>query len=426
MCAQKNGNEGPYRPGRPLTPPRGPAARRSPAAARRPSWEDVPPPGPRTPTLKEIADEAGVSPTAVSFALNNRAGVSDETRRRILSLASQMGRRVPAAGPAADRDRSRAIGLVLARPAGSLGVEAFFLQVVSGIQAALAPHDHALVFQMVDDIDAECELYRRWWTERRVDGVIVVDPRVSDPRPETLAVLGLPAVVIGALDSAGPDGPDSGPHRRRAALSTLWADDAGAMDLIVHHLHELGHRRIAHMAGPPGLAHTARRIAALRSAARRLGLDHIVSVTTDFSDRQGVKAARRLLGASLRPTALICHNEVMAVTAAGVATERGLRIPEDVSIVSWEDSAICRTFHPPLSALTREPGSFGRRAAAEVLHLLAGAESRRLQDPLPSLEIRESCGPAPLDGRAPLDEPAPVDGGGPGADQAPGAGRRGA
>ncbi|MEU5218151.1 substrate-binding domain-containing protein [Streptomyces sp. NPDC020807] len=221
---------------------------------------------------------------------------------------------------------------------------------------------------------------------------MVVDPRVSDPRPETLAVLGLPAVAIGAMEGAdrGP-----GPRRRGGGLSTIWADDAGAMDLIVHHLHELGHRRIAHMAGPPGLAHTARRIAALRSAARQLRLDHIVSVTTDHSDRQGAKAARRLLGASLRPTALICHNEVMAVTAAGVATERGLRIPEDVSIVSWEDSALCRAFHPPLTALTREPGSFGRRAAAEVLHLLAGARPRRLQDPLPSLEVRESCGSPP-------------------------------
>ncbi|MFJ9432614.1 LacI family DNA-binding transcriptional regulator [Streptomyces sp. NPDC101490] len=410
MCAQLNGNEGPHRPGRYPPAPRDPVGRRPPGTARRPSWDDVPtPPVPRAPTLDEIAREAGVSPTAVSFALNDRPGVSDETRRRIVSIAARLGRRVPATGPGPDRDRSRAIGLVLARPAESLGVEAFFLQVVSGIQTALAPHDHALVFQMTDTIEAECELYRRWWAERRVDGVIVVDPRVGDPRLRTLAALGLPAVVIGALEGADTGAPETGtPKRRRGGLSTIWADDAGAMDLIVHHLHELGHRRIAHMAGPPGFAHTARRIAALRSAARRLQLDHIVSVTTDFSDRQGIKAARRLLGAPLRPTALICHNEVMAVTAAGVATERGLRIPEDVSLVSWEDSAVCRTFHPRLSALTREPGSFGRRAAAEVLHLLAGAEPRRLQDPPPRLEVRESCGPPPPDVPAPAEGPRPA------------------
>jgi DNA-binding LacI/PurR family transcriptional regulator len=342
-----------------------------------------------------------VSTSAVSFALNNRPGVSEATRRRVIEVAERLGRGTGPGGRTPGREHSRAIGMVLARPAGSLGVEAFFLQVVSGIQAGLAPHDHALVFQMVDDIEAECDLYRRWWAEGRVDGVIVVDPRVSDPRPEVLSVLGLPAVVVGAMGTQGTTRPDAARHTpalgsgRRARLSNLWADDAGAMDLIIHHLYELGHRRIAHMAGPPGLAHTARRIAALRSTARTLGLDHTVSVTTDFTDRQGTKAARRLLSGPMRPTALICHNEVMAVAAAGVATERGLRIPYDVSVVSWEDSAICRTFHPRITSLSREPGAFGHRAATEVLSLLEGSAPRCLQDPLPRLEARESTAPPP-------------------------------
>ncbi|MFI5801989.1 LacI family DNA-binding transcriptional regulator [Streptomyces sp. NPDC051561] len=379
------------------------------ANSRRPAWDTGEQRPPRVPTLKEVAREAGVSTSAVSFALNNRPGVSDATRRRVIAVAERLGRRTgPGGGPAPADERSRAIGMVLARPAGSLGVEAFFLQVVSGIQAGLAPHDHALVFQMVDDIEAECDLYRRWWAEGRVDGVIVVDPRVSDPRPEVLATLRMPAVVVGAMEAPGTARPGNAPHPmtvygRRARLSNLWADDAGAMELIIQHLYELGHRRIAHMAGPPGLAHTARRIAALRSTARRLGLDHTVSVTTDFSDHQGVRAARRLLSGPMRPTALICHNEVMAVAAAGVASERGLRIPQDVSVVSWEDSAICRTFHPRITALSREPGAFGHRAATEVLSLLAGSEPRCLQDPLPQLEPRESSA-RPAEGDATVPE----------------------
>lgn len=380
---------------------------------RRSPWDPGTVPPPRIPTLKEVAREAGVSTSAVSFALNNRPGVSEATRRRVIEVADRLGRGTGPAGRGPAVERSRAIGMVLARPAGSLGVEAFFLQVVSGIQAGLAPHGHALVFQMVDDIDAECELYRRWWAEGRVDGVIVVDPRVSDPRPDVLSVLGLPAVVVGAMDSPGAARPGNARQPpalgsgRRARLSNLWADDAGAMDLIIHHLYELGHRRIAHMAGPPGLAHTARRIAALRSTARRLGLDHTVSVTTDFTDRQGAKAARRLLSGAMRPTALICHNEVMAVAAAGVATERGLRIPQDVSLVSWEDSVICRTYHPRITSLSREPGAFGHRAATEVLSLLDGSEPRFLQDPLPRLEPRESTAPPPAESRDDAAVPPP-------------------
>lgn len=142
---------------------------------------DAPPP--RRPTMKDVAREAGVSTSAVSFALNNRPGVSDSTRRRVIRVADRLGWRPSSAARALSGENAGAIGLVLARPADSLGGESFFLQLVSGIQASLAPRDQALVFQMVDDVQAECELYRRWWAQRRVDGVIVVDPRVSDPAP---------------------------------------------------------------------------------------------------------------------------------------------------------------------------------------------------------------------------------------------------
>ncbi|KOG55370.1 LacI family transcriptional regulator, partial [Streptomyces griseoflavus] len=93
----------------------------------------------------------------------------------------------------------------LARPAHTLGVESFFLQLVSGIQEALAAQRVALLFQVVEDLDAECAIYRRWWAERRVDGVLVVDPRAEDPRPALLTSLALPTVVIG--DTGTPSAP---------------------------------------------------------------------------------------------------------------------------------------------------------------------------------------------------------------------------
>ncbi|MER5887643.1 LacI family DNA-binding transcriptional regulator [Streptomyces sp. NPDC001941] len=348
---------------------------------------------PRRPTMKDVAREAGVSTSAVSFALNNRPGVSEATRRRVIRVADRLGWRPSSAARALSGESAGAVGMVLARPADSLGSESFFLQLVSGIQASLAPRDHALVFQMAEDVQAECELYQRWWAEGRVDGVIVVDPRVRDPRPETLAVLGLPAVIVGGMEAPGKAGVPQLP--RQARLSNLWADDAGAMDVIVGHLHGLGHRRVAHIAGTPGYAHTARRIASLRSAARRLGLEQAVSVTTDFTDGQGARAARELLSGPTPPTALICDNEVMAVAAVSVAAERGLRIPRDLSVVSWEDSVICRTLHPQLTALVREASAFGRRAAQQLLDLLDGGEPRQVLDPLPRIEPRESTAPPP-------------------------------
>ncbi|MDJ1136985.1 LacI family DNA-binding transcriptional regulator [Streptomyces iconiensis] len=339
--------------------------------------------------MKDIAREAGVSASAVSFALNNRAGVSPGTRARIERVAERLGWRPHSAARALSGESAGVLGMVLARPAGSLGVESFFLQLMSGIQRALAPRDHALLFQMVDDLDSECELYRRWWAEGRVDGVVVVDPRTEDPRPALLASLGLPAVVVGGMETGG-QAPPTGPR-----LSNVWADDTAAMVTIVRHLYGLGHRRVAHIGGIGGFAHTERRIEALRAEAARAELADARSVTTDYTDAQGAEAARGLLAQTTPPTALICDNEVMAVAAVSVAAERGLAVPRDISIVSWEDSVLCRTLHPQLTSLSRDTEEFGRHAAEALLAVLTGGPGRRVTVPLPRLIPRESTAPPP-------------------------------
>lgn len=339
----------------------------------------------RRPTIKDIARRAGVSQSAVSFALNGRPGVSEHTRGRIRRVAEELGWQPNSAARALSGERSGAVGLVLARPAHTLGVESFFLQLVSGIQEVLSAGRTALLFQVVEDIDAECAVYRRWWAERRVDGVLVVDPRTHDPRPELLAELGLPAVLIGG-DGAG-----------EPPVSRVWADDSRAMTEVLDHLHGLGHRRITHIAGLPGLSHTARRIAALRAEAERLGLPagQVRSVTTDYSDTEGAAATRRVLAEPGPPTALVYDNDVMAVAGGAVAAELGIPVPGRLSIVAWDDSALCRVTHPRLTALVRDTAGFGRLAAEELLAVLAGGPPRARESELPRLEPRESTAPPP-------------------------------
>ncbi|MFF7728968.1 LacI family DNA-binding transcriptional regulator [Streptomyces sp. NPDC008001] len=338
----------------------------------------------RRPTIKDIARRAGVSESAVSFALNGRPGVSAATRERVRRVAEQLGWQPSTAARALSGEGAATVGLVLARPACTLGVESFFLQLVSGVQEALAARRFGLLFQVVEDPGAECAVYRRWWAERRVDGLLVVDPRTADPRPELLAELGLPAVVIGAPAATAPPG---------AAISTVWADDAGAMASVVAHLHALGHRRVVHIAGLPDLAHTRRRIDSLRTAAARLGLAEARSVTTDYSDAQGAEATRRVLADPDPPTALVYDNDVMAVAGLAAAAERGLSVPGDLSVVAWDDSALCRHAHPTLTALTRDTAAFGRRAAESLLALLDGGPPLSIQDARPRLTPRGSTAP---------------------------------
>ncbi|MFF3859378.1 LacI family DNA-binding transcriptional regulator [Streptomyces sp. NPDC002209] len=351
----------------------------------------------RRPTIKDIARRAGVSESAVSFALNDRPGVSRDTRARIRRVAEELGWQPNSAARALSGERSGAVGLVLARPAQTLGVESFFLQLVSGIQEVLSAGRVALLFQVVDGIDAECAVYRRWWAERRVDGVLVVDPRTDDPRPQLLAQLGLPAVVIGAAGGTGPlppvpaDGSGTGP------LSSVRADDARAMAQVLDHLYGLGHRRITHIAGLPGLAHTARRMASLRAEAeaRGLGPEHVRSLVTDYSDAEGAAATRRVLAEPEPPTALVYDNDVMAVAGIAVAAELGMAVPGRISMVAWDDSALCRVTHPRLTALVRDTAGFGRLAAEELLAVLAGSPPRARESEQPRLEPRESTAPPP-------------------------------
>ncbi|MFE9466479.1 LacI family DNA-binding transcriptional regulator [Streptomyces virginiae] len=353
----------------------------------------------RRPTIKDIARRAGVSESAVSFALNDRPGVSRDTRARIRRVAEELGWQANSAARALSGERSGAVGLVLARPAQTLGVESFFLQLVSGVQEVLSAARTALLFQVVEDVDAECAVYRRWWAERRVDGVLVVDPRTGDPRPALLAELGLPAVTIG--EPGPPDGPPvaSGPPAGTGAppVSSVRADDAGAMAQVVEHLHGLGHRRIVHIAGLPGLAHTVRRMESLRAEAERRGLgpDHVRSVVTDYSDAEGAAATRRVLAEPEPPTALVYDNDVMAVAGSAVAAELGIPVPHRLSIVAWDDSALCRVTHPRLTALVRDTAGFGRLAAEELLSVLAGAPTGVRESERPWLEPRESTAPAP-------------------------------
>ncbi|MBY0177217.1 LacI family DNA-binding transcriptional regulator [Curtobacterium herbarum] len=333
----------------------------------------------RRTTIADIAARAGVSISAVSFALNGRPGVSESTRERVRQVARDLDWQPHTAARALGGAKAGSIGFVLNRPARTLGTESFFGDLISGIQLGLTGTHIGMTLLVARDAEEELETYRDWWRGHRVDGVIVIDPRRDDDRLRLLAELGMPSVVVGSHPS--PAG----------AAPSVWIDDSDATDTVLRYLRALGHRRIAHVSGPPEFEHTALRIDRVRAFAGGDPDDRTESVPTDYSAEAGAAATRRLLSAATRPTAIVFDNDVLAVAGLGVASEMGVRVPQDVSIVSFDDSAMIRLVRPAITSLTRDTVELGQRAAVLL------REQIESDAPLPSrpgpeltLSVRES------------------------------------
>jgi DNA-binding LacI/PurR family transcriptional regulator len=337
----------------------------------------------RRATIADIARAAGVSKGAVSYALNGRPGVSESTRRRILGIAAEYGWHPSSAARALSDGKAGVLGLVFYRPARTLGIESFFMQLISGIESTLSASSVGLLLQVTNEQGSEMEAYRRWWAQRRVDGVIVVDLRRDDPRVGLLEELRMPAVVIG------------GPHGL-GSLPGVWSDDKAAITAVVEYLAALGHRRIARVAGLADLWHTELRTQALAEAVAALGLVEVTTINTDYTGEEGARATRALLSRRPAPTAIIYDNDVMAVAAVAVAQEMGVCIPRELSIVAWDDSPLCQLVHPQLSAVSRDIAAYGARAAERLLAIVNGTPVSTVQDATPRLVPRGSTAPPPV------------------------------
>jgi DNA-binding LacI/PurR family transcriptional regulator len=328
-------------------------------------------------TIADIAREVGVSPSAVSFALNGRPGVSEATRTRILQAAERMNWHPHSAARALGGAQAGAVGLVLARPTRTLGAEPFYAQLIYGMQSVLSARSVALLLQVVDDTAAEVAVYRRWAGEQRVDGLLLVDPQTRDPRMAVVEELGVPAIVLGG----------SGRH---GSLPSIWADDREAMLETVRYLAALGHTRIAHVAGTPTFQHTQRRIRALKDAAEQLSLTDTQSVVTDYSDTEGAAATRRLLSLATPPTAIVYDSDLMAVAGLGVAAEMGVPVPDALSVVSFEDSVLTRVVHPAITALSRDAHALGVLVGDALVRMVDQQTLTDVKAATPRLTVRES------------------------------------
>lgn len=332
------------------------------------------------PNIADIAKLAQVSTSAVSYALNGRPGISDATRARILAIADEARWRPNRAAQALSTARSDAIGIVTRydddTPLWSAGFGGRFL---AGALQELSQRDVGLNLHQVGDVEAEMNVYRRWLGERRVDGILLINPEVNDPRLTLLEQLGLPAVVVGDT-------------RRRSRLPCVWTDDAAAAEIAVEHLTSLGHRHIARIGRNSRELHYKIRERAFRRALSARGLP--AGVEQLSPDRAGAEHVRELATAAENPlTAIVVEDNEYAIQLVEQLGQAGLSVPEDLSILSWDDSRSASLITPHLTALNRDIFAYGRRCIEELLRFLETGTARSVAGSTTELVVRDSTVP---------------------------------
>ncbi|MFG6492184.1 LacI family DNA-binding transcriptional regulator [Microbacterium sp. P03] len=336
-------------------------------------------------TISDIAEAAGLSKGAVSYALNGRPGVSERTRTRVQRIAADLGWSPNLAARSLSTSTADAIGLVLTRPGTARGLNSFYLEFIAGTEQVIAQRGVALMLHVVATREDELSTYEKWWREGRVDGVLIVDLDIDDPRGPVVQTLGLPAVAVGSSDR----GKAPAQH-----LPHVWTDDDAAMRDAVRYLARLGHRRFARVGGRSLRSYTAIRDAAFLDEVAAVGASAVPVLATDYSGEAGARATRDLLTRAQPPTAIIFDSDVLAVAGLGVARELGVDVPRELSILAWDDSALCEITHPPLSALRRDVAGFGAAAAHTLLEVIATGRGEDRAVAPAVLVPRASTGPS--------------------------------
>jgi LacI family transcriptional regulator len=306
-------------------------------------------------TSRNVAERAGVSQTTVSLVLNNRAGASipEETRRRVRDVAARLGYRPHASARALARGRTDVLGIVLADEPDFGGPDQFFQrQVLHGlIHSILRAGRNPMLYANLAHDPADLHTF----TDGRADGFLLVAPAENDPLVAFLEERRLPFVALAT---------------RLETRIGSWVDadnETGAATAVAH-LCDAGHTRIAHLAGPPGNANAALRLAAFRRTMAERNLPVPAAYIRDggFLSHTGEIAATQLLSLPERPTAIFAADDNMALGAYRAARRLGLCFPHDLSLVGFDDADFAQALDPPLTTI-RQPLLALAEAAVELL-----------------------------------------------------------
>jgi DNA-binding LacI/PurR family transcriptional regulator len=310
-------------------------------------------------TITDVAQAAGVSATAVSFAFNNPERLGQATLERVLGVARDIGYAPHPAARALSLRRSGSIGLLIPQRLRTVFANPFMAELIQGLGELCEEHDLTLL--LVPPLDGSLEGAIR---AASVDGFISLGLSAGDPALETMKRLGIPAVLIDSEDTPGE--------------TAVNVDDAGGAEAAARHLLELGHRELALVMLPPAGSQgwptpvVTRRLAGYRAALEQADAETPFQVTAAATMSAGARAFAALPRGRRRPTAALVMSDMAAIGMLSAARSAGTRVPEDFSVVGYDDLPMAAWTTPALTTVRQPIVEKGRLAASLLIRRLQG------------------------------------------------------
>jgi DNA-binding LacI/PurR family transcriptional regulator len=326
--------------------------------------------------MEDVAARAGVSRALVSLVMRASPKVSETSRAAVLAAARDLEYRPNVLARNLASHRTRTIGVMvndLHNP--------FHTAVVGGIDAAAREHDYRILLNTGNGRRRGEEHAIETFLDLRADGLILIGPRLS-ARAIAAAAADTSVVVVGRLV-------------RDPRVDTVTNDEGIGAQLVVDHLAALGHRRISHIDGGTGAGARSRRRGYERAMVGA-GLGAYVDVIDgDYTESSGVRGADTFLSRRPRPTALFCANDLTAVGALDVFDDLAIRVPEDVSLVGYDDTPLASLRHVSLTTIHQRSTTLGHLGMATLAERLESGRRDSVRHIVtPSLVVRATTGPA--------------------------------
>jgi len=330
-------------------------------------------------TMQDVADLIHVSKQTVSAVINNKPGITDETRARVLAAIQQVSYRMDLTARSLRTGRTHTVALIVA----DVSSPVFGKMASAAEERVYAEHYNLVLYNTHDDLARE-RFYIDSIVQRSVDGVIFVSARDESNALEKLEAAGIPVVVV-----------DRVPQNYQGPAVVL--DNPYAGQLAGEHLVCLGHTCCAHIGGP-GQVHIAReRLEGFRGVLAAHGLTDVeVEQADDWHPESGYTAMARILARGAVMTAVFCAGDLLAMGAMRALQDAGRRIPEDVSVIGIDDIEYAAFLAPPLTTVSQSIAQMATQGVELLLDLLAGKELESSRIVIePKLIVRRSTAPPP-------------------------------